>query len=155
MKNITTFSSEKFQFLVIKFSLYLNRHVFVMYRIYIICARSLVRKRVSLRTKVRVRMRGDSASQTTVLHTKIPKKNGSPTFDSSLICSLLPETTLLTFSYLLVAADALFWSDGYLGRIQRYDLTTGNITLYKQTSVQLMDILIDNSYLYYLNWHTK
>ena len=151
MKNIRTFSSEKFQFLVIKFSLYLNRHVFVMYRIYRICTRSLVRERVRLRTKVRVRVREDSASQTTVLHTKI--LTGSPTFVSSLICSLLPLTTLLTFSCLFVAADALFWSDGHLGKIQRYDLTTGDITLYKQTSVQLMDILIDNSYLYYLNWH--
>ena len=33
MKNITIFLSENFQFLVIKFALYLNRHVFVMFKI--------------------------------------------------------------------------------------------------------------------------
>ena len=30
MKNISIFLSEKFHFLVVKFSVYLNRHVFVM-----------------------------------------------------------------------------------------------------------------------------
>ena len=30
MKNIRIFLSEKFHFLVVKFSVYLNRHVFVM-----------------------------------------------------------------------------------------------------------------------------
>ena len=30
MKNIRVFLSEKFQFLEVKFSIYLNRHVFVM-----------------------------------------------------------------------------------------------------------------------------
>ena len=33
MKKISEFLSENFQFLVVKFSLYLNRHVFVMSKI--------------------------------------------------------------------------------------------------------------------------
>ena len=33
MKTIRLFPSEKFQFLVVKFSVYLNRHVFVMERV--------------------------------------------------------------------------------------------------------------------------
>ena len=32
MKKYQKFSSENFQFLVVKFSVYLNRHVFVMHR---------------------------------------------------------------------------------------------------------------------------
>ena len=33
MKNIKVFLSEKFQYLAVKFSIYLNRHVFVMVRL--------------------------------------------------------------------------------------------------------------------------
>ena len=37
MKNIRVFLSENFQFLEVKFSIYLNRHVFVMLQSYAHC----------------------------------------------------------------------------------------------------------------------
>ena len=53
----------------------------------------------------------------------------------------------------IVSEDYLYWSDGYLGIMGRYNIIDETWTaLFSVPNSQLMDILIDGVWLYYLDW---
>ena len=54
----------------------------------------------------------------------------------------------------LSLADALYWTDGELHKIEKCDFSGGSReTVLELPGVQLMDIVTDGDFLYYNNWN--